>query len=179
MFKALFANDQALSTVFTIVLVNTSLYTTSNLILYYFTYIIGDGNDAYSLFSAFGGAAQILAMVLITIFLSDSVDYGEVKNGTRDESVIFSMQTFVVKLASGFAVWLAGVSIDFIGLNVEAGVKQTEEVVLGMNLIMTILPVIGLVVAIVYWLKKYKLDDETLGRISRELKERKNDSSVA
>ena len=27
--------------------------------------------------------------VIMTIFLSDSVDYGEVKNATRDESVIF------------------------------------------------------------------------------------------
>lgn len=234
MFKALFANDQALTTVITIVLVNISLYTTSNLIIYYFTYIIGDGNDAYSLFSAFGGAAQILAMVLfplfrkhftkknlfiqaiayeiigyitlmvlafsgvvtnfwmilflpgffifmgsgllnvlITIFLSDSVDYGELKNGTRDESVIFSMQTFVVKLASGFAVWLAGVSIEVIGLDTSAGVNQTQSVITGMNLIMTILPMIGLVLAILVFLKKYKLDDETLNRISMELKEKK------
>ena len=46
--------------------------------------------------------------VIMTIFLSDSVDYGEVMNGTREESVIFSMQTFTVKLASGVAVFLAG-----------------------------------------------------------------------
>ena len=45
--------------------------------------------------------------VIMTIFLSDSVDYGEVMNGTREESVIFSMQTFTVKLASGVAVFLA------------------------------------------------------------------------
>ena len=44
--------------------------------------------------------------VIMTIFLSDSVDYGEVMNGTREESVIFSMQTFTVKLASGVAVFL-------------------------------------------------------------------------
>lgn len=233
MFKALFANDQALTTVITIVLVNTSLYTTSNLIIYYFTYIIGDGNGAYSLFSAFGGAAQILAMiffplfrkyfskktlflhaiayemigyitllvvafagvvsnfwmilflpgffifmgsgllnVLITIFLSDSVDYGEWKNGSRDESVIFSMQTFVVKLASGFAVWLAGVSIELIGLDTSAGVNQTESVVNSMNLIMTLLPMIGLVIAILVFIKKYNLDEGTLSKISNELKER-------
>ena len=45
--------------------------------------------------------------VIMTIFLSDSVDYGEVMNGTREESVIFSMQTFTVKLASGVAVFLS------------------------------------------------------------------------
>ena len=39
--------------------------------------------------------------VIITVFLANTVDYGEFKNSRRDESVIFSMQTFVVKLASG------------------------------------------------------------------------------
>lgn len=35
--------------------------------------------------------------VIITIFLANTVDYGEFKNNRRDESVIFSMQTFVDK----------------------------------------------------------------------------------
>ena len=41
--------------------------------------------------------------VLTTLFLSNSVDYGQLKTGRREESVIFSMQTFVVKAASGVA----------------------------------------------------------------------------
>ena len=40
--------------------------------------------------------------VIITIFLANTVDYGELKNHRRDESVIFSVQTFVVKLASRY-----------------------------------------------------------------------------
>ena len=44
-----------------------------------------------------------MLLVLTTIFLANTVDYGELKNNRRDESVIFSMQTFVVKLASGVA----------------------------------------------------------------------------
>ena len=55
--------------------------------------------------------------VIMTIVLSDSVDYGEVMNGTREESVIFSMQTFTVKLASGVAVFLAGLVVDWIHLD--------------------------------------------------------------
>ena len=46
--------------------------------------------------------------VLTTLFLSNSVDYGQLKTGRREESVIFSMQTFVVKAASGVAVFLTG-----------------------------------------------------------------------
>ena len=55
--------------------------------------------------------------VLTTVFLSSSVDYGEIKTGRREESVIFSMQTFVVKAASGLAVFMTGIGLDCIHLN--------------------------------------------------------------
>lgn len=61
--------------------------------------------------------------VMLTVFLSDTVDYGEFLNGTREESVIFSMQTFTVKLASGVGVFLAGIAIDSIGLVVDDKIK--------------------------------------------------------
>ena len=42
-------------------------------------------------------ACNGMLSVLTTLFLSNSVDYGQLKTGRREESVIFSMQTFVVK----------------------------------------------------------------------------------
>ena len=47
-------------------------------------------------------------------------------NGTREESVIFSMQPFTVKLASGVAVFLAGLVVDWIHLDTAAAV-QTQD----------------------------------------------------
>ena len=237
MFKALFSNDQAVTVVITIILVNTALYITSNLLIYYFTYDIGNVT-AYSVFSAFGGAAQILAMmffpvfrrkfskihlfflavvceiggyalilvmaftgltkgagwmllfvpgllvfagsgmlnVLVTIFLSDSIDYGEVKNATRDESVIFSMQTFVVKLASGLAVLVAGAGVDLVKLDINAGVNQSAGTLNGLRLIMTIGPVVLLFVGLFFFQKRYKLDEETLKGITVTLRARKDEN---
>ncbi|MDE5598847.1 MAG: glycoside-pentoside-hexuronide (GPH):cation symporter, partial [Lachnospiraceae bacterium] len=173
MFKALIQNDQAMAVVITIVLINCAIYTTSNLVIYFFKYDFGGENwyDAYTLFNTFGGAIQILSMmlffpllrkffnalqvfyisffmavagyvallilaftnmssvyllfipgffifdangmltVIVTIFLANTVDYGELKNNRRDESVIFSMQTFVVKLASGVAALIASICL--------------------------------------------------------------------
>lgn len=234
MFKSLFANDQAMVVVITIVLVNTALYLTSNLVIYYFQYDIGDQEAAYSLFSAFGGAAQILAMVLfplfrkklnkrnvfklaaigeiagyilllaiaftgitsksvsangwmilfvpgfmiffgsgllnvlITIFLSDTIDYGQMKNNRRDESVIFSMQTFVVKLASGVAVFFAGTAIKLVGLKTGAGfgpAEQTFAALLKLRVVMTVIPIVGLIAAIVIFLRKYKLDEAMMEKV--------------
>jgi melibiose permease len=106
--------------------------------------------------------------VIMTIFLSDSVDYGEVKNGTRDESVIFSMQTFTVKLASGIAVFLAGLVVDWIHLDLEAEV-QSQATLQGLRMWMTIPSVLLLIVGIFVFKKYYKLNDDVMNDIKIKL----------
>ncbi len=106
--------------------------------------------------------------VIMTIFLSDSVDYGEVMNGTRDESVIFSMQTFTVKLASGVAVFLAGLVVDWIHLDTAAAV-QTQDTLDALRMWMTIPSVILLIVGIFVFKRFYKLDDTRMEEIKSKL----------
>ena len=240
MFKALFNNDQAIVTVVTIVLINSALYITSNLLIYFFKYDIGGTTwkDAYTLFTSVGGISQILGMmvvypilrsklsntiifklglclaifgyafllalcllgyssvlpmlmvpgvmifvangiltVLTTVFLANTVDYGEVKTGHREESVIFSMQTFVVKAASGLAVFITGVSLDLIGLTSKdglgEGIPTFGSPLLGLRLLMTILPMIGLVLALVLFTRKFILTDEKAEQIRKQLEEKK------
>ena len=50
----------------------------------------------FLIFAAFG-----MLTVLTTVFLANTVDYGEMKNHRRDESVIFSMQTFCCETGFG------------------------------------------------------------------------------
>ena len=66
MFKALLGNDQAMTIVITIVLFNTATYITSNLLIYFFKYDFGTTgwNSAYVLFNMFGGAIQVLSMMV-------------------------------------------------------------------------------------------------------------------
>lgn len=120
-------------------------------------------------------ACNGMLSVLTTLFLSNSVDYGQLKTGRREESVIFSMQTFVVKAASGVAVFLAGIGLDIIGLQGntdETGpiAEQSAGTLLGLRLMMTILPMIVLVVALLLFRKKFKLTDERVTEIAEELK---------
>lgn len=67
MFKALIQNDQAMAVVITIVLINCAVYTTSNLVIYFFKYDFGGETwyNSYTLFNTFGGAVQILSMMLL------------------------------------------------------------------------------------------------------------------
>ncbi len=65
--KTLFSNDQALVVAATLILINTALYITSNLILYFFKYDLGGDawEKSYSLFASVGGVSQVLGMVFI------------------------------------------------------------------------------------------------------------------
>ncbi len=113
-----------------------------------------------------------LATVLTTIFLADTVDYGEWKSGQRNESVVFSLQTFVVKLASAISVLIAGVGIDLIQLDVDA-TTQADSTLFGMRVIMTVIPVIGLIGAILLFKSKYKLTEEKMTTMIEEIEQRK------
>lgn len=239
MFKALIQNDQAMTVVISIVLINCALYITSNLLIYFFKYDFGGENwhGSYTLFNTFGGAIQILSMmiffpllrkfmstlrvfyvsmamaiggyavllimmlnninnlyvlfipgffvfvafgmltVLTTVFLANTVDYGELKNNRRDESVIFSMQTFVVKLASGVAAMIASICLAV--CNLSDSTEQTEEIVeaaassvFGLRMTMTVFPIIGLVVAVFIFCKKFILTEAKVEEIANKLKEK-------
>ena len=122
--------------------------------------------------------ASGVLIVLTTVFLSGSVDYGEMKTGRREESVIFSMQTFVVKAASGLSVFIAGLGISLIGLKGNADQTavvtevQSAGTILGLRLLMTLLPMFGLVAAMIIFTKYFKLTDERMNEIAGQLKER-------
>ena len=127
-------------------------------------------------------AANGVLQVITTVFLANTVDYGELKNGRRDESVIFSMQTFVVKLASGIAAFAASLCLQI--NNLQKDVEDTEEAIdyslavsasskLGLRMTMAIIPVAGLIVALIVFYKKYILNDAKISEITGQLESKK------
>lgn len=127
----------------------------------------------FFIFTAFG-----MLTVLTTVFLANTVDYGELKNNRRDESVIFSMQTFVVKLASGVAAMIASICLTISNISNDTSTEAAAMVsdsytsVAVLRMTMTVLPIIGLLVAVFIFAKKYILTDEKLGEINQELAHR-------
>ena len=124
-------------------------------------------------------ACNGMLSVLTTLFLSNSVDYGQLKTGRREESVIFSMQTFVVKAASGVAVFLTGIGLDLIGLagNAEETgpvAAQSAGTLLGLRLMMTVLPMAVLAAALVLFRRRFTLTDDRAAEISAALHREEN-----
>lgn len=249
MFKALIQNDQALTVVVAIVLINCAIYITSNLVIYFFKYDFGgtDWYNSYTLFNMFGGAMQVLSMmlfypllrrwfsntkvfyislgsavigyavllaltftnmnnvfilfipaflifsscgitnILTTVFLANTVDYGYLKNKRRDESVIFSMQTFVVKLASGIAAFAASLCLQINSLS-DAATTEADQTVdfslavadsakVGLRMTMAVIPIIGLVIAFFFFRKKFILTDDKLKDINKQIEEMQVDEN--
>lgn len=240
MFKALVQNDQAMTMVVAIVMINTALYITSNLVIYFFKYDFSPAQwqANYTLFNTFGGGFQILAMmilfpllrkfmntmkifyvsftmamvgyvillgiafsgtqqvylllipaflimsaigmlnVIVTVFLANTVDYGELRNHRRDESVICSMQTFVYKLASGIAALAASLVISIFHIQKD----ETAEVLtaidassrIGLRMCMTLVPIVVLIIGLIVFRKHYILTDEKLEEINAQLKAERN-----
>lgn len=121
--------------------------------------------------------------ILTTVFLANTVDYGELKNHRRDESVIFSMQTFVVKLSSGVAAFVASVCLQFNKLS-DAAVSEADKAVdfsaavsvsakLGLRMTMTLAPIALIVFSFFWFRKKYTLTDEKVAEIAEEVKWRR------
>lgn len=108
--------------------------------------------------------------VLTTVFLANTVDYGQWKNHRRDESVIFSMQTFVVKLASGVAALAASLCLNLCNLSSDtsdavATAGASGSSVVGLRMTMTLFPILLLVIGVIFFHKKYKLTEERLKEI--------------
>ena len=92
-----------------------------------------------------------------TVMLADIVDYGEYKLGSRNESIIFSAQTLLVKLASALSGWLIGVGLSLIGYVAGAAV-QSNITIIGIRVIMPIIPSIVALVMYVIYKSKYKIN---------------------
>lgn len=111
-----------------------------------------------------------LTLGATTVMLADVIDYGEVKLGTRNESIVASFQTLLVKTASAVAGWLIGVGLAVVGY--VKNVPQTPETIMGMRVLMGVIPSIVTVLAFVIYVKGYKLDGSFMENITKQLKEK-------
>ena len=125
------------------------------ILLWIFGFIAPKNVILVGICSAIINAGIGFMLVFITVFLSEVVDYGEYKFGTRNESVLFSMQTFVVKLAGAFSAFVSGIGLQLIGY--VANQPQTQMTENGMRIIMFLIPAILSSLCFLIYIFGYKL----------------------
>ncbi len=141
-------------------------------------------------------AGQAIVQLLNYVLLADTVEYGQWKLGTRNESVVFSLNPFVTKLASAVAAGIFSLTMIVSGLNpfsqriseVERNTALTKNQVLEqgnaivaeiprwskltLRLSMIVVPLILIVLCYVVYRKKYKIDDKMYDQIIHDLEDR-------
>ncbi len=113
-----------------------------------------------------------LTLGATTVMLADVIDYGQVKLGSRNESIIASFQTLLVKTASAVSAWLIGVGLTIVGY--VANAEQSAATIMGMRVLMGVIPAVITILAFVIYVKGYKLDgaflEEILNKVNKSKK---------
>ncbi len=150
-----------------------ALYTfsTALILLGYILFFFSPANMLYIGVSGvmiFVGEAFI--QLLILVFLTDTIEYGQWKLGKRNESVTFSIQPFINKLGNAIASGIVGVTLVFSGIN-EAGspADLTADGIAIFKFAMFILPLFFIIAGYVVYRTKFKIDKAFYDRILSDL----------
>ena len=138
--------------------------------------------------------------LIMMISIMNTVEYNELKHGTRDEGIVSSLRPFLTKLASALTIAIANISyIVFNILKYTNGIAEQEQLAnqgaisseakgeaitallrgvhpgqsIGLLVIMTVLPCLLMFLSYILYKKRYILDEEEYDRICEEIAERK------
>src|SRR5699024_9379198 len=94
-------------------------------------------------------------MGIITVSIADVIDYSDMKFGQRNESVITSTQTFLMKVAMAVAALLTGWGLEVFGY--QPGQIQSEYTKNGLRFVMIALPINSVIVSYIIYRFSYNL----------------------
>ncbi|NGU13044.1 MFS transporter [Clostridium perfringens] len=123
------------------------------------------------MFIAINGICYIGAsgfQILIWAMVNDSIDYQELKTGTRNESIVYSTYSFFRKIAAALSASLSSFILAFIGYNVNAA-TQTLEVISNLWKSYTGIYSLGYVIAILSLFFIYPLTKKKTEEMLQEL----------
>lgn len=148
----------------------------------------------------FANLGQYGLYLVMMISIINTVEYNELKKGTRDEAIITSMRPFLTKMSSSLTVIITSLTYiifrvtDFTNSISDIEQQANQNVITaaeksskiadviasvgkgqsnGLLFAMTIVPCALMIISCVLYRKKYKLDEETYDGILKELEARK------
>lgn len=111
-----------------------------------------------------------LSLGVTTVSIADCIDYGEMKLGTRNESIICSAQTFLMKSAQAVAGLLTGVGLSLVGY--VPNVSQSASAIMGIRVLTCVVPIVFVVLSFMVYRKYYRLKGDALLQLSRRVAEK-------
>ena len=108
-----------------------------------------------------------------TVFLSDVVDYGEYKLKTRNESVVFSLQTLIVKFTAALTSLFIGFALERTGYIPDPSAVQSALTLNSIRFLMCAIPAVSMLVAYLVYKKTYHLGDNFMKKVISTIEERR------
>jgi melibiose permease/lactose/raffinose/galactose permease len=119
----------------------------------------------------FSGEAFI--QILMLMFLTDTIEYGQWKSGKRNESVTFSIQPFINKLGGAAANGVLGLTLVLSGVNkAESAAAVRPQGILILKAAMLLLPLALILLGFLIYRSRFKIDEAFYGKILQDLKDR-------
>lgn len=116
---------------------------------------------------------QAFIQLLMLVFLADTVEYGDLKLGQRNESVSFSIQPFINKMGGAIGTGIVGVTLNLANITESTSITDVTSGGLWlMKIAMLVIPLIFIVLGFILYLFKYKIDKKSYEKILADLAER-------
>ena len=128
--------------------------------------------DVFYLFGSIGTASMFVSQ---TVFLADIVDYGEVKLGTRYESVTFSMKGFLQKMAYTIQTILLFAGLGLSGYEYSTAHEYALKTQNTVTALMLVVPILFMALSLLVFSTKFKLHGEFMESITAEVDKRKEE----
>ncbi|TBT83927.1 MFS transporter [Propioniciclava sinopodophylli] len=119
----------------------------------------------------FVGASFVI--VLMTVFLTDCIEYGQWKLGHRNGAVTFALQPFINKIGGAVGTAIVGATLILTGINAARTPDDvTEAGLLGMRLMMMGFPMVLMLASYLIYLRFYRIDEAFHAEIVADLRAR-------
>ena len=113
---------------------------------------------------------QPLVFLVVLMTITDTVEYGQLKIGHRDESLILSIRPLINKLSGAVTSAIVGFTAVWVGMSGGATADSiTDANKFTFEMIMFATPIVFLIVATLIYKTKVKLTEEKHAEIVREL----------
>jgi len=116
---------------------------------------------------------QAWVTLLMLVFLTDTIEYGQWKLGRRNVAVTFALQPFINKVGAALATQIVSVAVIISGVNSAATPNDvTANGLLIIKIAMLVVPPILIIVGYLIYRAKYRIDEAMYATLVADLKER-------
>lgn len=116
---------------------------------------------------------QPLIFLVVLMTITDTVEYGQLKLGHRDEALVLCVRPLIDKLSGALTSAMVGFTAVWVGMTSGATAETiTPEGLLNFKLVMFAAPILLIIIAGFFYRARVKMTEEEHARIIRELEEK-------